>query len=65
MLNPEGARTMKRKIEVGVLDELLAGCEPPENLLGDGRLMQDFKRALMQHMLGAELTEHRGYRARV
>jgi transposase-like protein len=43
-----------------VLDELLKGCERPEDLLGEGGLMKDLKRALMERMLGAELTEHLG-----
>jgi putative transposase len=52
---------MMKKINDDVLDELLKGCERPEDLLGDGGLMKDLKRALMQRMLGAELTEHLGY----
>jgi transposase-like protein len=53
--------TIMRKIDDGLLDELLKGCERPEDLLGDGGLMRDLKKALMQRMLGAELTEHLGY----
>ena len=52
---------MMKKIDADILDELLKGCERPEDLLGDGGLMKDLKRALMQRMLGAELTEHLGY----
>ncbi|MEM1383621.1 MAG: transposase, partial [Pseudomonadota bacterium] len=52
---------MAKKIDESVLDELLKGCERPEDLLGDGGLMKDLKKALMQRMLGAELTEHLGY----
>ena len=37
---------MTKKIDAKVLDELLVGCERPEDLLGDGGLMQDLKRAL-------------------
>ena len=51
----------KKKIDESVLDELLKGCERPEDLLGDGGLMKDLKKALMQRMLGAELAEHLGY----
>ena len=36
-----------------LLDELLKGCERPEDLLGDA--------GLMERMLGAELTAHPGY----
>jgi transposase-like protein len=52
---------MAKKINDDVLDELLKGCERPEELLGDGGLMKELKKALMQRMLGAELTEHLGY----
>ena len=52
---------MGKKIKDDVLDELLKGCEGPEDLLGDGGLMKDLKKALMQRMLGAELTDHLGY----
>ena len=52
---------MAKKINDDVLDELLKGCERPEDLLGDGGLMTKLKKALMQRMLGAELTEHLGY----
>ena len=61
MLILRGAWTMTKKIDADILDELLKGCERPEDLLGDGGLMQGLKRALMQRMLGAELTEHLGY----
>ena len=46
-----------------VLDELLKGCERPEDLLGDAGLMKELKIKLMERMLGAELTAHLGYEA--
>lgn len=52
---------MTKKIDEGVLDELLEGCERPEDLLGAGGLRQGLKKALMARMLGAELTGHLGY----
>ncbi len=52
---------MGKKINDDVLDELLKGCERPEDLLGDGGLMKELKKALMQRMLGAELTSHLGF----
>jgi putative transposase len=52
---------MGKKINDELLDELLKGCDRPEDLLGNGGLMKDLKKALMQRMLGAELTEHLGY----
>lgn len=44
-----------------LLDELLRGCERPEDLLGEAGLMRDLKLRLMERMLGAELTAHLGY----
>ncbi|MCF7778098.1 IS256 family transposase [Sulfitobacter sp. M220] len=44
-----------------LLDELLKGCERPEDLLGDAGLMKELKIKLMERMLGAELTSHLGY----
>lgn len=63
MLMSKGAWTMTKKttIDPKVLDELLQGCERPEDLLGEGGLMKDLKKALMQRMLGAELTDYLGY----
>ena len=52
---------MTKKIDEAVLDELLKGCERPEDLMADGGLMKELRKALMQRMLGAELTEHLGY----
>ena len=52
---------MAKTIDDGILDELLKGCERPEDLLGADGLMTGLKKALMQRMLGAELTEHLGY----
>jgi hypothetical protein len=44
-----------------LLDELLEGCERPEDLLGDTGLMKELKIKLMERMLVAELTAHLGY----
>jgi len=43
------------------LDELLAGYEKPEDLLGDEGLFKQLKKALLERALGAELTHHLGY----
>lgn len=36
-----------------LLDELLQGCERPEDLLGDTGLMKELRIRLMERMLGA------------
>jgi putative transposase len=63
MLMSKGAWIMTKKTTIAprVLDELLQSCDRPEDLLGSDGLMRDLKRALMQRMLGAELTDHLGY----
>jgi putative transposase len=48
-------------IRAEVLDELLAGYERPEDLLGEEGLFRGLKKALMERALGAELSEHLGY----
>lgn len=44
-----------------LLDELLKGCERPEDLLGDAGLMKELKIKLLERILAGELTAHLGY----
>ena len=39
-------------------DDLLKGCEQPEDPLGDAGLMKELKIKLMERLLSAELTAH-------
>jgi putative transposase len=48
-------------IKPEVLDELLAGVSSPEDLTGDDGLFKQLKKALIERVLGAELTDHLGY----
>jgi putative transposase len=48
-------------IKPEILDELLAGVSSPEELMGDGGLFKALKKAMMERVLGAELTHHLGY----
>jgi len=48
-------------IKPELLDELLAGVSSPDELMGDGGLFRQLKKALMERALGAELTHHLGY----
>jgi hypothetical protein len=59
ILNGEEPTLMTIKKEV--LDELMAGYEKPEDLLGDEGLFKHLKKALLERALGAELTHHLGY----
>src|ERR1700751_1334824 len=53
--------TTDMAIKKEVLDELLAGYERPEDLLGEDGLFKQLKKALLERALGAELTHHLGY----
>lgn len=44
-----------------LLDELLSGYEKLEDLLEMEGLVKQFKEALVERALGAELSEHLGY----
>src|SRR5579864_3645026 len=48
-------------IKPEILDELLAGVSGPEDLTGDAGLFRELKKALMERVLGAELSHHLGY----
>ena len=52
---------MREEIKPELLDELLSGLSRPEDLLGDGGLFRQLKKALMERALGGELTHHLGY----
>lgn len=48
-------------IKEEVLDQLMAGYEKPEDLLGEDGLMKQLQKRLLERALGAELTHHLGY----
>jgi putative transposase len=48
-------------IKTELLDELLAGISSPDDLLGEGGVFRQLKKALMERALNAELTHHLGY----
>ena len=45
-----------------LLDELLTDCDKPEDLLGEDGLFKELKKALLERALGAELSDHLGYK---
>lgn len=53
--------TSDAKFREEVLAELLAGYEKPEDLLGDGGILEQLTKALVERALGAELSHHLGY----
>ena len=54
---------MTKRIEIReeIVQELLAGYEKPEDLLGKDGLFEQLKKALVERALGAELSHHLGY----
>jgi len=44
-----------------IIDELLSEYKNPEDLLGDGGIFKELKKALLERALSAELSDHLGY----
>jgi transposase-like protein len=53
--------TSDRQIREEVLAELLAGYETPDDLLGQGGILEHLTKALVERALGAEVSHHLGY----
>lgn len=44
-----------------LIDKLLKECKSPEEVVGEGGLLQQLTKRLLERALGAELTDHVGY----
>jgi transposase-like protein len=53
--------TSDTKIRDEVLAELLSEYEKPDDLLGEGGILEQLTKALVERALGAELSHHLGY----
>jgi transposase-like protein len=49
------------KINEKVLDQLLADCENPEQVLGENGLLKQLTKAVLERALQAEMSHHLGY----
>lgn len=49
------------KIDTKVIDELLKGCERPEDIIGESGLLKQLTKAVLERALNGELTHHLGY----
>lgn len=58
---PRGERAASPAIRAELLDELLAGYQGPEDLLGANGLLKALTGALLTRAMNAELTHHLGY----
>lgn len=47
--------------EAAILDQLLAGCQKPEDLLAPGGAFNRLRKRLVERLLNAELDDHLGY----
>ena len=54
------ARATERADEL--LDELLEGCNGPEEILGKGGLLKELTKRLVERALEGEMVEHVGYK---
>jgi transposase-like protein len=54
-------RSLKELLPDAVVDQLLAGYEKPEDLLGQDGVLAQLTKRLVERALGAELTHHLGY----
>jgi len=48
-------------IKKELLDELLASCDSPQDLMGENGLLKQLKKGLLERAMNAELDEHLGY----
>jgi len=48
-------------IKQDIIDELLSNYKTPEDLLGEGGILKELKKALLERALSAELSDHLGY----
>ena len=49
------------KINEKVLDQLLAECENPEQIVGENGLLKQLTKAVLERALEAEMSHHLGY----
>lgn len=49
------------KIDNKLIDELLKDYRKPEDIIGENGLVKQFTKAVVERMLGGELTDHLGY----
>jgi len=61
MLDPLMKEIAPMAIKQELIDELLAGYKNPEDLLGEGGIFKELKKALLERALNAELEDHLGY----
>jgi putative transposase len=46
------------EIDPKLIDDLLKGCEKPEDIIGEGGLLKQLTKAVLERALSGELTHH-------
>jgi len=59
--SPELAERLRELLPDGVIDELLAGARTEEEITGEGGLLGQLTKRLVERALEVELTDHLGY----
>jgi transposase-like protein len=49
-------------IDKTLIDQLLADCKKPEDIIGENGLLKKLTKAVLERALQAELTDHLGYK---
>jgi putative transposase len=60
-INPTKKNPTQKGLLDELVDELLKDYKSPEEILGEQGLLKQFCKAVLERVLGAELTEHLGY----
>jgi hypothetical protein len=63
--HPELADRVKQLLPDGVIDELLAGAVTEEEITGQGGLLGQLTKRLVERAMEVELTDHLGYESHV
>jgi hypothetical protein len=48
-------------IDKKLVDQVLANCEKPEDIIGENGLLKELTKAILERALEAEMTDHLGY----
>jgi transposase-like protein len=61
-MDPTKKNLAENEVLDGLLDQLLRDYKKPEDILGRRGLLKPLTKPLLERALGAELTEHLGYK---
>ena len=53
--------TVLKELPAELIDRLIAGYKKPEDLIGEGGLLKQLTKAIVERVLQAEMVEHLGH----